>query len=406
MTESFHVVVVGAGLLGLSTAYQLLSRRPDLRVTVLDKEDRVAAHQSSHNSGVIHSGVYYAPGSLKAQLCLAGKVELEEFADRHSIPYERCGKLIVALGPGEFERLHALKERAVGNGVQGVTELGPEEIKEVEPYAAGARALLIPGTAIIDFARVAGAYAEEVVARGGQVLLGRRVGSITGHGGRRVVATSGGDVVADGVITCAGLHADRVGSTDSNGEGAQIVPFRGDYYTLVPAARHLVRGLIYPVPDPSLPFLGVHFTKRIDGEVWAGPNAVLALAREGYGRTTTNLRDLAGTLAFPGFWRLARRYWRTGAEEVWRDIVKAAFVRELQRYVPAVSASDLVFGPSGVRAQAVGPDGRMVDDFSIATSATLIQVRNAPSPGATASLAIGRHLADLALGTFAVGEGL
>lgn len=402
MAEPFHLVVVGAGLLGLSTAYQLLGLRPELSITVLDKEDRVAAHQSSHNSGVIHSGVYYAPGSLKARLCLAGKSELEAFADLHSIPYERCGKLIVAVRNDELGRLEALKERAFGNGVQGITELGPKEILEIEPHAVGIRALHVPGTAIIDFSRVAGAYADEVVGRGGEVLLGRRVRSVTPKGTRQVVSTSAGDLVADGVITCAGLHADRVGANGAQARSEQIVPFRGDYYTLVPAARHLARGLIYPVPDPGLPFLGVHFTRRIDGEVWAGPNAVLALAREGYGRTTTNLGDLAGTLAFPGFWRLARQHWRTGAGEIWRDVVKGAFVKELQRYVPAVTAEDLVFGPSGVRAQAVGSDGRMVDDFSISARPTVIQVRNAPSPGATASLAIGRHLAELALRTFAI----
>jgi len=402
MSERFQLVVVGAGLLGLSTAYQILIERPDLNVRVLDKEARVATHQSGHSSGVIHAGVYYEPGSLKARLCVEGRRDLLAFADAHSIAYRRCGKLIVAVRRDELGRLGALGERAVANGVPGVTELGPDDIADAEPHAVGVRALLVPGTAVIDFAEVARSYADEVVGRGGTVVLGTRVLRMTSKGRQQVLHTSTGDEVADGVITCAGLHADRLSGQRPAGGGPQIMPFRGDYYTLRPAARHLVRGLIYPVPNPALPFLGVHFTRRIDGEVWAGPNAVLALAREGYGRSTLNLAELAATLRFPGFWRLARRFWRTGVGEVWRDVVKGAFVRELQRFIPSLDASELDFGPSGVRAQAVGRDGRMLDDFCITASPTLIQVRNAPSPGATASLAIGRHLAQVALRTLAI----
>ncbi len=388
--------MVGAGLVGLATAYQLLRRRPGLDVVVVDKEHRVAAHQSSHNSGVVHAGVYYAPGSLKARLCLDGRSALERFAERHGIPVERCGKVIVALDEGELGRLAALRDRAVGNGVPGVREMGPAEMAEVEPHVVGVRALHVPTTAIVDFERVARAYADEVRAGGGALRLGCRVDAVREDGSRGVVLlTSEGELRARLVVTCAGLHADRL-ARSGGGADVRIVPFRGDYYTLTPPARGLVTGLVYPVPDPALPFLGVHFTRRIDGEVWAGPNAVLAFAREGYGRTDVNPAELADTLRYPGFWRLARRYWRTGLVEMWRDIAKSAFVKELRRYVPDLASSDLTFGPSGVRAQAVSADGAMVEDFAIDESEHAIHVRNAPSPGATASLAIGAHLADLA----------
>ena len=390
--------MVGAGLIGLATAFRLLERRPGMSVVVIDKETRVAAHQSSHNSGVIHAGVYYAPGSLKARLCLEGRAALEDFAERHGIPVERCGKVIVALDDRELGRLATLHDRAVANGVTGVRAMGPAELAEVEPHVAGVRALHVPTTSIVDFELVARAYADEVRARGGDVLLGHRVDALRetgGPGGGVVLLTAQGDVRARLVVTCAGLHADRLAGAGAGGPGPEvrIVPFRGDYYTLRPSARGLVRGLVYPVPDPALPFLGVHFTRRIDGEVWAGPNAVLAFALEGYARTTVNLRELGSTLGYPGFRRLARRYWRTGSAEMWRDLVKPAFVRELRRYVPDLSSADLTFGPSGVRAQAVASDGSMVEDFAIDESEHVIHLRNAPSPGATSSLAIGDHLA-------------
>lgn len=399
VTARYDIVIVGAGLVGLATALRLLERRPGLHLAVVDKETRVAAHQSSHNSGVIHAGVYYAPGSLKARLCLEGRAALERFAEHHEIPVERCGKVIVALSDGELGRLATLRDRAARNGVAGVREMGPAELAEVEPNVVGVRALHVPTTAIVDFERVAQAYADDVRAGGGEILLGRRVDNVRDDGSAGTVLTTGdGELRAGLVVTCAGLQSDRLGA--DHGVGVRIVPFRGDYYTLAPAARGLVRGLVYPVPDPALPFLGVHFTRRIDGEVWAGPNAVLAFAREGYGRTTVNLSELAATFRYPGFWRLARRYWRTGVLEMWRDVVKSAFVRELRRYVPALAADDLTFGPSGVRAQAVASDGSMVEDFAIDQTAHAVHVRNAPSPGATASLAIGTHVAALALERF------
>lgn len=393
------VAIVGAGLVGLATAYRLLLRRPDLRVVVLDKEDRVAAHQSSHNSGVLHAGVYYGPGSLKARLCVEGKTALERFAGEHGIPFERCGKLIVAVDDSELVRLAELRRRAAGNGVEGVRELGPAEVREMEPNVAAVRALHVPGTAIIDFEQVAGAFAHEVVARGGTIVLGAAVRRLRScRTGTQVLSTPAAEVTSRFVISCAGLHADRLARQGSPGAtDLRIIPFRGDYYRLVEAQRGLVRGLVYPVPDPTLPFLGVHFTRRIDGEVWAGPNAVLALAREGYRRTDLSPADIADVLSFRGFWRLSRRYWRVGAMEMWRDLVKGAFVRALRRYVPAIEPSHLRWGPSGVRAQAVSASGAMVDDFSIVESPGALHVRNAPSPAATASLAIGAHLADKAL---------
>lgn len=394
------VAVVGAGLVGLATARALLARRPGLRLVVVDKEQRVAAHQSSHNSGVVHAGVYYKPGSLKARLCVQGKAGLERFCAERGIPLERCGKLIVAVEESELGRLEDLRQQAAANGVEGVRELGPDEVREIEPGVASVRALHVPGTAIVDFEVVARAYAADVAAAGGAIRLGARVDSLTASGGEQVLGTTAGDVRARFVVACAGLHADRLARTGGGGRDLQIVPFRGDYYRLLPHRRHLVRGLVYPVPDPTLPFLGVHFTRRIDGDVWAGPNAVLALAREGYRRRDASARDVLEILRFPGFWRLSKGYWRIGAAEQWRDVVKGAFVRQLQRYVPAVQGGDLVWGPSGVRAQAVSSEGALVDDFSVVGSGPVLHVRNAPSPGATASLAIGAHIAGLALDQF------
>jgi L-2-hydroxyglutarate oxidase LhgO len=383
------VVVVGAGLIGLATAYRLLEQRPSLRLVVLEKEATVGRHQSSHNSGVLHAGVYYQPGSLKAGLCRSGKAALEAFAVEHGISFNRCGKLIVASDSRELPRLQALFDRAVANGVPDVRLVGPAELRDVEPHVAGIAALAVPDAGIIDFAHVTQQYAAEVARREGEVRVGWTATHVADVGSRAAVVTDRADMGAAAVVTCAGLQADRFGDH----AGPRIVPFRGDYYTLTPAARHLVRGLIYPVPDPELPFLGVHFTPRIDGDVWAGPNAVLALAREGYHRRSFRPDQLAETVAYRGFRRLARRYWRTGAVELWRDVNKPAFLRQLQRYVPELEAAQLVPGPSGVRAQAVAADGTLLDDFCILETRRTVHVRNAPSPGATASLAIGQHIA-------------
>jgi L-2-hydroxyglutarate oxidase LhgO len=390
------VVVVGAGLIGLATAYRLLEQRSSLRLVVLEKEHTAGRHQSSHNSGVLHAGVYYQPGSLKARLCRSGKAALEAFAVEHGISFDRCGKLVVALDSRELPRLQALFERAVANGVPDVSLVGPDQMRDIEPHVAGIGALAVPDAAIIDFARVAQEYAAEVGSRGGEVRLGCTATHVADVGSRATIVTDREDIGAAVVVTCAGLQADRFGDHT----GPRIVPFRGDYYTLVPGARDLVRGLIYPVPDPELPFLGVHFTRRIDGQVWAGPNAVLAFAREGYRRRSFRPDQLAETVAYRGFRRLARRYWRTGAAELWRDVSKPAFLRQLQRYVPDLEPAQLAPGPSGVRAQAVAADGTLLDDFCILETRRTIHVRNAPSPGATASLAIGQHIADRVLQRF------
>lgn len=402
--RDFDVAIVGGGILGLATAYRLLERRPGLRLVVLEAEAELASHQSGHNSGVLHVGLYYQPGSLKARLCREGKAALETFADEHGIPYERCGKLVVALSDDELPRFESLRERAETNGVPDLEVIGPERIRELEPMAAGVRALWSPTTGIIDFRRVALAYADEVLARGGAIHCSRAVTGIRPRGGDLILATTKSELVARDVIACAGLQADRVAAMTSDPGTERIVPFRGDYYTLTMDARPLVRGLIYPVADPRFPFLGVHFTKRIDGEVWAGPNAVLALARHGYRRRDVNLRDLWGTIRDPGFRRMARKFWRTGLVEQWRDISKRAFAAELRRYVPAIRDDQLVFGPSGVRAQALDRDGTLVDDFRLGGSRHVLHVRNAPSPAATASLAIGRELAEAAIERFGLSQ--
>jgi L-2-hydroxyglutarate oxidase LhgO len=396
------VAIVGGGIVGLATALRLLERRPDTRLTLLEKEPELAAHQSGHNSGVIHAGVYYAPGSLKARLCREGKRELEAYLEANAIPFERCGKLVVALTDVELPRLTALEERARANGVEGLEIVGPERIRELEPHAVGLRALWSPGTGIVDFRRVALAYADDVQRLGGTIRTSVPVQGIVRRGDDHVLTTPAGEVVARNVITCAGLWSDRVAAmTGETGPDApRIVPFRGDYYTLTADARHLVRGLIYPVPDPRFPFLGVHLTRRIDGQVWAGPNAVLAFAREGYRRRDVDLRETVAIATNPGFLRLAGRFWRTGIGEMWRDWSKRAFLRELQRFVPELRSEQIVFGPSGVRAQALARDGRLIDDFDLGGSGRVLHVRNAPSPAATSSLAIGRALAETAIERF------
>ena len=404
MDGRVDVAIVGAGIVGLATALRLLEARPGLRLAVLEREDRVGAHQSGHNSGVVHAGIYYAPGSRKAALCREGKGLLERYCEEHGIPLEHPGKLVVALGERELPALAALRTRAEANGVEGLEEVGPERIRELEPHAAGIRALWSPGTGIVDFSRVTAAYADDVRARGGGVELARPVTRITRRRDGLVLDTPRGAVQAGAVVACAGLWSDRVASLtgDATRDTPRIVPFRGDYYTLTPDARHLIRGLLYPVPDPRFPFLGVHFTRRIDGEVWAGPNAVLAFRRDGYRRRDLSPRDLAEVIAFPGFLRLARRFWRTGAAEMWRDASRAAFARELRRYVPGLRDDQLRFGPSGVRAQALSRDGSLVDDFDLAGGDRVLHVRNAPSPAATSSLAIGGELARLAVERFSL----
>jgi L-2-hydroxyglutarate oxidase len=393
------VAVIGAGIVGLATAHQLLERRPGLQVTVLDKEMTAGRHQTGHNSGVIHRGIYYRPGSLKADLCVRGAAELESFCQAHDIPVMRCGKLIVAVSEQEVAGLEELHARGLANGVSGLEMVGPERLREIEPHAVGLRGLHSPTTAIVDFGRVAAALHGELLARGGEVRLESEVRGISEGAAELVLHTVAGDLVADRVVACAGLQSDRLALMGGveRPRGVRIVPFRGDYFLLRPDRAELCNGLIYPVPDPALPFLGVHLTRRVDGAVWLGPNAVLALAREGYRPGRISARDLGALLRFSGFWRMGLRYWRIGLSEMWRASWRSSFLAALRRYVPELNADDLLPGPAGVRAQAVAADGTLVDDFVFAESARQLHVLNAPSPAATSSLAIGAVIAERVL---------
>jgi L-2-hydroxyglutarate oxidase len=399
MDHSVDLVVVGGGIVGLATAHRLLEARPNLRLVVVEKEGVLAAHQTGRNSGVIHSPNTYAPGSLKARLCAEGMRAAIAFADEHGIPYEICGELIVATDGAELPRLAAIAERARANGVT-LREMGPEAMLEVEPEVRGLRALHVPGTGIIDWGRFALALGEAVIARGGEIRTRTEVNAIRRTSDGLVLETTAGAIATRDLITCAGLHADRLAAMTGHAAGIRIVPFRGDYAIVRPEARGLCRALIYPVPDPRFPFLGVHLTRRIDGAVWAGPNAVLAYAREGYRRRDVDLRQLAAILGDRGFLRLAGRYWRAGGAEMVRDLSLRLFLRALQRFTPGITLADLAWGPSGIRAQALRRNGALVEDFAIARGPHVLHVQNAPSPAATASLAIGRELAATAVGQF------
>jgi L-2-hydroxyglutarate oxidase LhgO len=392
----YDVVVVGAGIVGLAGARELLRRRPGLRLALIDKEPRVGCHQTGHNSGVIHSGIYYAPGSLKARLCVSGARELYAYCEANDVPTARCGKVVVATEASELGRLQDLHDRGRANGVPGLEMIDAGRLREIEPHCAGIRALWSPSTGIVDFSLVARSYARDVRDAGGEVHTGRALRGLRRLADRVVVETPAGELESRRVITCAGLHSDRVARLAGGAPEPRIVPFRGDYWQLRPAARALCRNLISPVPDPAFPVLGVHATRRIGtGEVWLGPNAVLAFAREGYRRLDLRPGDLAAALANRGFQRLARRYWRMGAVEMWRDWSKRAFWRSVRRYLPDVALSDMVPGPSGVRAQAIDASGALVDDFVVdVPDGRILHVRNAPSPAATSSLAIGRLVAD------------
>lgn len=395
----YDVAVVGAGIVGLATALALLNEQGVQSVIVLDAEQNVAAHQTGHNSGVIHAGLYYRPGSLKARLCTEGRTRLYQFCAEHDLPHENCGKLVVALTPEEVDRLDMLFERGWANGLQA-RRLRAEEIKEYEPNTAGIAGIWVPETGIVDYRQVAEAYAQEVQMAGGRVRTNRRIRAVRRMPDRFVLETEMEEVECRHLIACAGLQADRFALMCGVEPGVRIVPFRGEYYTIRPARSDLVRGLIYPVPDPQFPFLGVHYTRRVDGTVEAGPNAVLALRREGYSKLSFSAGDTLSTLAYPGFWRLAGRYWRTGSAEIYRSFSRYAFWRALRRLTPALEADDLVPGGAGVRAQALAPDGKLVDDFHIVGAYRQIHVLNAPSPAATAALAIGSHVARLAAENF------
>ncbi len=397
--------VIGGGIVGLSTARSLLRRYSGAGVLVLEKEAGWARHQTGHNSGVIHSGVYYKPGSLKARFSKEGGERLVEFCREHGIAYEICGKVIVATEPEEIPSLRNLYERGVKNGLE-VEKIGPEELKELEPHATGIAALKVPSTGIVDFVGVTAAFAKMVAREGGELRTGAEVTGISETGDGVELRTPGESFRARVLVNCAGLHSDRVAALSGVEAGAKVVPFRGEYYELEPERRYLVKNLIYPVPDPNFPFLGVHFTRSVEGGVEAGPNAVLGLAREGYKKTDLNARDLAETLSYPAFWRLVGRNWRTGAGEIWRSLSKKAFVRGLRRLVPEVEEDDLVPTEAGVRAQALMKDGALMDDFLIVEGERSVHVLNAPSPAATACIPIGESIADRVSALAGFGGGL
>ncbi|WP_036504297.1 L-2-hydroxyglutarate oxidase [Nocardia aobensis] len=389
------VGIIGAGIIGLAIGREITRRRPGSRVVVVDKEDRVAAHQTGHNSGVVHAGIYYEPGSLKATLCARGRQLLRDYCAEKRLPYDEVGKLVVAVTPDDVTRMDALAERAGSNRVPGLRRIDADELREIEPHATGLAALHSPHTAITDFPRIAAAFADDITAAGGQIRLSVPVTAVTRAPDGIHLGSDAADLVVDRLVVCAGLHSDAVAGLAGDEPGPRIIPFRGEYMLVRPEKKDLVRGLIYPVPDPRYPFLGVHFTRRVNGEVEVGPNAVLALAREGYRRSAVSARDLRELAAWPGSWRMARRHWRTGVREIYGSLSARAYMRAAQRYVPDIGVRDVFRAGSGVRAQAVDAGGELVDDFRIHRLGPITAVRNAPSPAATSSMAIAEHVVDV-----------
>lgn len=391
------IAIIGGGIVGLATALSL-TQRFRVSITILEAESQVAQHQTGHNSGVIHAGLYYKPGSAKARNCAEGREAMYRFCAEHGIPHERCGKLVVAVEPSEIAMLDELHQRGLANGLDGIRRLTEPELKEHEPHVAGVGGLYVPQTGIVDYEVVARKYAELIERAGGQIRTNARLLAVQRVGAELTVQTTQGDLTCKHLINCGGLQADRIARLCGLDPGVQVVPFRGEYYALVPEKRHLVKGLIYPVPDPRFPFLGVHFTRTVDGEIEAGPNAVLAFRREGYSRWNFSPRDMTELLRYGGFWRMARKYWRTGLSEMWRSFSKRSFYHALCRLIPELQMSDIHPFGSGVRAMNIDPSGAIVDDFRFVQAEHMIHVLNAPSPAATASLSIGRTIADMAAG--------
>ena len=391
--QKFDVVIVGGGIVGLATAYNLSERFPDQKIAVLEKEASLAHHQTGHNSGVLHSGIYYKPGSLKAINCRAGKLAMEKFCAENDIDYDICGKVIVALNEEQIPAMNRIYERGQANGVT-CEIVDQARLNELEPHSAGIAAIHVPESGIVNYKQVCVRFGEIIKERGNEVICGARVTGIRKSGTQTVVTTSQGDYETKLVVNCAGLHCDRVTKMGGTKPDSKIVPFRGEYFELVEEKKHLCRNLIYPVPDPKFPFLGVHFTRMIDGSVECGPNAVLAFAREGYTMGTINIKDLFESLTYPGFIRMAMKHWKMGMGEMWRSFSKAAFVKALQQLMPEIRAEDMVAAPAGVRAQAVTREGALVDDFLVVESDNMVNINNAPSPAATASLNIGKVIVE------------
>ena len=394
------IAIVGGGIVGLATALKIKQQKPQLNVVLLEKEAELAAHQTGHNSGVIHSGIYYKPGSLKALNCIEGYRQLLAFAEQENIPYELCGKVIVATEEAELPILQNIYDRGLANGLEGLEMIGPEQLREIEPHVAGLKGIRVPQTGIIYYPAAARAYGRLFQEKGGEIRLNTKVTGVQEKSGHSVIETTQGPVEATLVVNCAGLYSDKVARYTEEKLGLKIVPFRGEYYELKEDRKHLVKHLIYPVPDPNFPFLGVHFTRMIGGGVEAGPNAVLAYAREGYTKRDVNLKEFAETLAWPGFQKVAGKYWKTGMGELYRSYSKAAFTKALQKLIPEIREEDLQPGGAGVRAQACDRKGGLLDDFLILENEHAVNVCNAPSPAATSSLAIGDTVSEKVLARF------
>lgn len=390
----YDIAVVGGGIVGLATSRELLERFPHLKLANVEKESDWNRHQTGRNSGVIHSGIYYKPGSFKAKLCVEGRKLAWEYCERKGIAYKQVGKLIIATEPHELPRLNDLWDRGKANGVEGLEMLDAAGIREREPHARGIKAIFSPVTGIVDWGLVSRSYAADVKATGGDLFLNREITMIERRGGVTVLHSASGDIEARAVITCGGLYSDKLAKMTGGANDPKITPFRGDYLILKPEKAYLVKGNIYPVPDPEFPFLGVHFTPRMDGSIWLGPNAVPAFAREGYSFFTVNPREAWDLFTYPGFIKMSAKYWKMGAGEIYRDLVRPAYVQALQRYIPELQPEDCLAGPSGVRAQAMTADGTLVDDFVFEAVDGILHVRNAPSPAATSSLAIGKYIVD------------
>lgn len=397
----FDIAIIGGGIVGMATAMEL-SETVKGSLVVIEAEDRLAAHQTGNNSGVIHSGLYYKPGSLKAINCTIGREQLYDFCQKHDIPHDRCGKIVVAVTADEVPKMDNLEERGKANGLKGIKRLSGEELKEYEPHVAGVAGLFIPDTGIVDFVRVTETYGEIFKKNGGEIKLSTRLKKVEKRGGEIVLHTSNGEVLCKNLVNCGGLQSDRIAKMSGVNPGLKIVPFRGEYYEIKEERHSLVKNLIYPVPDPRFPFLGVHFTRMIHGGVEAGPNAVFAMKREGYKKSNFSLRDNLELLSYGGFWKMAFKYWKMGLGEMYRSFSKSAFTRALQRLMPEIQKSDLKRGGAGVRAQALEPTGFLVDDFRIKEAENMVHVLNAPSPAATASINIGKTIAEHARKSFSL----